>query len=275
MSLADEYKRQLAWRDWASVLDALPPLQGKTVLDLGCGVGDQAAQLAARGARVIGLDLNRELLAEARARAIPGAEFHEANLRLPLPAEWMADGLWSSFAAAYFIDLPVVLRNWRDRLRPGGWVALTEIDDMFGHEPVQPRTKSRLDAYVRDALESGRYDFHMGRKLADHLRVAGFEVTNMLTLRDREFAFEGPAPSGVIQGWRDRFDRMGLLKSFCGADFEAVRDDFLECLAKPGHRSGARVCCCVAVLPGYRRSFLRPGSSPVRFWSGRDLDPTG
>ena len=50
MSLSDDYSRQFAWRSWATILDALPPLAGQTVLDLGCAVGDQAAELVARGA---------------------------------------------------------------------------------------------------------------------------------------------------------------------------------------------------------------------------------
>ena len=68
--LIDEYRRQFAWRDWDRVLDALPDLRGQTVLDLGCGVGDLAASLAARGAKVIGFDLNEELLRAARSRQL-------------------------------------------------------------------------------------------------------------------------------------------------------------------------------------------------------------
>jgi hypothetical protein len=40
MSLADEYRRQFAWRGWATALSALPPLGGHLVLDLGCAQGD-------------------------------------------------------------------------------------------------------------------------------------------------------------------------------------------------------------------------------------------
>ena len=75
MSLASEYKRQFGWRPWPEVLELLPPLAGKMVLDLGCGIGDQAAQLAERGARVLGLDTNPELLAAAQIRNIPNAEY--------------------------------------------------------------------------------------------------------------------------------------------------------------------------------------------------------
>ena len=66
-----------------SVFDALPPLQGQTVLDLGCGVGDQAAELVARGARVIGVDMDAELLREAQAKRLPNAEFRTDDLRTP------------------------------------------------------------------------------------------------------------------------------------------------------------------------------------------------
>lgn len=83
MNLASYYRRQLGWRDWPRIFEALPPLAGQTVLDLGCGVGDQAAELAARGARVIGIDMNEEVLDEARSRGIPSADFRIGNLREP------------------------------------------------------------------------------------------------------------------------------------------------------------------------------------------------
>lgn len=81
MSLSDDYKRQFAWRSWGMVFDALPSLSGQTVLDLGCAVGDQAAELVARGARVIGIDANEGLLLEAQSRHLNNAEFWVANLR--------------------------------------------------------------------------------------------------------------------------------------------------------------------------------------------------
>jgi 2-polyprenyl-3-methyl-5-hydroxy-6-metoxy-1,4-benzoquinol methylase len=80
MSLASEYKRQFRWRDWPTVFHALPPLDGRAVLDFGCAVGDQAAALVARGARVIGYDADEELIRAARARALPSAEFRIGDL---------------------------------------------------------------------------------------------------------------------------------------------------------------------------------------------------
>lgn len=248
MSLLDEYRRQLGWRDWPTVLDRLPPLRDRTVLDLGCGPGDLAAELVARGARVIGVDLDDELLRAARSRDLDGAAFHRADLRTleGLELDEPADGLWSSFTAAYFPDLTAVLDAWRTRLRPDGWAALTEVDDLFGHEPLGGRAKERLEAYARDALEAGRYDFHMGRKLEAHLERAGFTVARAFTVDDRELAFHGPADPDVLQAWRDRFHRLKGLQAFCGPEFEAVRDEFLACLARDDHRATARVVCCIA-----------------------------
>lgn len=248
MNLSGEYRRQLAWRDWATALDALPSLEGRTVLDLGCAVGDVAAELVARGARVVGVDGNEELLAAARSKVLPNAEFRRADLRALPDLGVEADGLWSSFTAAYFPDLATALAAWTRHLEPGGWAALTEIDDFFGHEPLGERTKALLDAYADDALAAGRYDFRMGRKLREHAERAGLTVARELTLEDREFSFTGPAQPDVLDAWRARFERMTLLRAFCGPEYDQVRDDFLACLARPDHRSVAKVCCCIATL---------------------------
>ncbi|HSR41356.1 MAG TPA: methyltransferase domain-containing protein [Longimicrobiales bacterium] len=248
MSLADEYRRQQRWRDWPTILDALPPVEGRTVLDLGCGEGGVAAELVGRGARVIGVDLNDDLLRAARARGLAGAEFRSADLRTldDLELDDAVAGLWSSFAPAYFPDLAPVLASWRAHLQPGGWAALTEVDDLFGHEPLAPRTKSLLEAYARELLEAGWYDFHMGRKLAGHLERAGFTVSKTFTVEDRELAFDGPADPDVLEAWRRRLDRMKGLQDFCGEEFEGVREDLLGCLGRTDHRSSAKVVCCIA-----------------------------
>jgi ubiquinone/menaquinone biosynthesis C-methylase UbiE len=246
MTLVNEYKRQFAWRPWREIFAALPLLPGQLVLDLGCGVGDQAAELVARGARVIGIDINDELLAEARSRSLENAQFLRCDLRALPDLRGLADGLWCSFAAAYFPDLAATLQSWKRHLRPGGWIALTEVDDLFGHEPLSAQAKSIFDAYAADAVAAKRYDFHMGRKLRPALERCGFTVAKELSLLDEELSFTGPARPDVIDAWRARLDRMKLLRDFAGGSFEKLRDEFLQCLASPHHRSTATVCCCIA-----------------------------
>lgn len=247
MSLKDEYQRQFGWRSWPTIFNALPSIQGQIVLDLGCAVGDQSAELLARGARVIGYDTNEELLQEAQSRGLMNAEFRKAELRMLPDLDISVDGIWCSFAAAYFPDLPAVVAGWTKLLRNGGWIALTEVDDLFGHQPLSRRAKELMDDYARDALDSSRYDFHMGRKLAAHSERAGLVVSQCFTVEDQEFSFRGPAQPEVVGAWQRRFDRMGLLRDFCGIEFEKVRDEFLGCLLRIDHWSAAKVYACIAI----------------------------
>lgn len=249
MSLIEHYRNQFAWRDWHTAMAALPPLSGCRVLDLGCGIGDQAALLCDRGARVVGVDGNPSVIAAARARSLAGAEFVVGDLLALPPLAAPFDGIWASFTAAYFVDLGPVLAAWLRLLRPGGFLALIEIDDMFAHQPVGPRTRELLDRYVDEALAARRYDFRMGRKLADYLAAQGCTGITCRALADREFACVGAALPEVVQAWRDRFELMRLLRVQFGADYEAVRDDFLACLSSTRHVSQARVIACVAHKP--------------------------
>ncbi len=121
MNLTDEHRRQFALRSWWQIFDLLPSFDAQLVLDLGCGIGDQAAELVARGARVIGVDSSDAMLASAKARAIPKAEFRRLDLGEPLGIESHVDGIWCSFTAAYFPELVPRLTAWKEHLKPGGW----------------------------------------------------------------------------------------------------------------------------------------------------------
>ncbi len=244
--LIDEYKSQFAWRSWQVVFDLLPPVNNATVLDLGCALGDQAAALAARGARVIGVGSDPLLLAHAQARHIPGARFILGDLKALPDVGSPVDGIWCSFATAYLPNLGPSLASWAKRLKPNGWLALTEIDDLFGHEPLQLSTHQLLAEYANSAYASNTYDFFMGRRLRSHLENAGFCVFNELTLPDLEFSFLGPAEPPVREAWSARFERMNSLQHFCGPRFDEVRTDFLAALAHPQHRSHSKVICCLA-----------------------------
>src|SRR5690242_18645134 len=126
MHLADVYQRQFGWRDWPTIFGAMPALQGQLVLDLGCGVGDLTAELVKRGARVTGFDASEELLSAAGSRQLANTEFRFADLRTLPDLQLAADGIWCSFTTAYFPTLQAVLAAWKNNLKPGGWIALTE-----------------------------------------------------------------------------------------------------------------------------------------------------
>jgi len=241
MDLVAHYKQQFRWRDWARAMAALPDLSGQVVLDLGCGIGDQAELLVARGAKVRGFDSNGEVVAAARSRGLSDAEFEQADLRALPGIGAPVDGIWCSFAAAYFPRLGPVLSSWAGHLREGGWIALTEIDDLFGHSPLGRRAAERFEAYAYEALQADRYDFFMGRRLQEVLMGTGFTVAKAFSLPDSELSFDGRVTPDVLAAWQTRLDGMRLFRESCGAEYAAVRDEFLACLAAPEHKSQARV----------------------------------
>ena len=107
-----------------------------------------------------------------------------------------------------------------------------------------------LSAYAEEGRAAGRYDFHMGRKLRDYLERAAFTVSKTLILQDQELSFSGPASPEVLDAWRARFNRMKLLRDFCGPNIDQVQEEFLGCLMHADHRSTAKVYCCIATKKG-------------------------
>jgi SAM-dependent methyltransferase len=66
-----------------AILALAGEVAGLRVLDAGCGPGVQAAQLAARGATVTGVDLSADLLAIARTRSDATFLQHDLTERMP------------------------------------------------------------------------------------------------------------------------------------------------------------------------------------------------
>ena len=243
MALVDEYRRQYAWRDWDRALSQCPIAAGQHVLDLGCGPGDICAALSGRGASVTGVDGNPELLSAAKER-YPQCAFEEQDLRALNPGLGLFDGLWCSFAAAYFTDFEAVFSRWAAHLKSNGWVCIVEIDDLLGHEPLSGDRSRVIDEFYDDALRERRYDFKAGRKIPGVLENAGFRVTT-LVLEDRELSFNGFADPDVEQAWEARLGRMGGLKAFLKEDFISFKNEFMRCISSSDHKSLCKVICCI------------------------------
>ncbi len=247
MSLAEEYKKQFEWRDWSTALSKCPITPGQYVLDLGCAIGDLSRELASRGAIVTGVDANAELLTVARNQSYPNCTFIEQDLT-SLTLDRQFDGLWCSFAAAYFTNFDEVFAGWTNQLSDTAWICISEVDNLLGHEPLSPRSRQLVESFYDEALRSRRYDFTMGRRVEPIVKSHGFAVTTTY-LTDKELSFNGPANTTVLQAWTNRFNRMGGLQSFLGAEFNAFREEFLECLASRNHRSLCKVICTIGKRP--------------------------
>src|SRR5438876_89922 len=63
-----------------AMYNMLPDLQGKTVISLGCGSGEDCKYLQSKGAeRVIGIDISKELIGIART-SYPSCEFEVMDM---------------------------------------------------------------------------------------------------------------------------------------------------------------------------------------------------
>ena len=100
---------------------------GDRLLDLACGTGDLCALAHALGARVVGADFAGEMLRGAHARAT-GAALVQADVAcLPL-ADASVDVVTCGFALRNFVSLPRAFEEMARVLRPGGRIALLDVD---------------------------------------------------------------------------------------------------------------------------------------------------
>jgi SAM-dependent methyltransferase len=105
-----------------ATLRLLGPVDGKRVLELGCGAGDAAIALARRGAKVIALDESAEQLAAARDAADREGvrlELHQAPLaELAFVTADSVDAVHSAYALGVVEDVARVFRQVHRVLRP-------------------------------------------------------------------------------------------------------------------------------------------------------------
>ena len=96
-------------------------IKGKTVLDFGCGPGEQSVEMARRGAdRVIGLDIQQKWL--ARARELAQRLSVSDRCTFATTSEDLADIIICKDAFEHFSDPAAILRSMSALLKPEGFV---------------------------------------------------------------------------------------------------------------------------------------------------------
>lgn len=165
--------------EWAARADSLSRLadhvarfwRDLTVLDLGCGNGWMAHQLAAISVRikVYGLDLNRRELAQAARVFIdrPRLRFVYGDVwTAALPAR-SCDLIILASVIQYFPDLPRLVRRLLELTAPGGEIHI--LDSPLYSERAVPAARERTHAYYRSkglAFMSEAYHHHTWAALA-------------------------------------------------------------------------------------------------------------
>lgn len=151
-----------------TLIEMLVPQAAERVLDAGCGLGLWTAALAATGAYVTGIDIQGQLLEQARI-ACPEAELHEADLLTWKPSRPF-DAIYA-FATLHWVHPPrAAARALCAMLKPGGRFGVAfgglsetarELKTCYQPEPEE---------YVR-VLEKAGFAILERRRVERHLLI--------------------------------------------------------------------------------------------------------
>ncbi|MDD2808806.1 bifunctional 2-polyprenyl-6-hydroxyphenol methylase/3-demethylubiquinol 3-O-methyltransferase UbiG [Rhodoferax sp.] len=167
---------RLAW------INGLCPLNGKTVLDVGCGGGILTDSLARSGAVATGIDLSTKALRIAQLHAMD-AETHNVSYR-EISAEAMALEQPAAFDVVTCMEMlehvpdpASVVQACATLVKPGGWVCFSTLN----RNPKSFMLAIVGAEYVLNMLPRGTHEYaKMIRpsELAGFCRNAGLNVSH-------------------------------------------------------------------------------------------------
>ncbi len=174
---AQRYQSQHSYvfKHGEGLVDLLDPRPGERILDLGCGSGQLTAKISAAGAKVIGIDLSPDMIAQA------GANYPEIEFRIgdatAFEVEEPMDAVFSNAVLHWVKDAAAAIERVRRSLRLGGRFVM----EMGGKGNTRAVLAAVTD--VAGELESPWFYPSVG-EYAGLLEKHGFEV-RFATLFDR------------------------------------------------------------------------------------------
>jgi len=207
----------------SDLIDLLAPQPGERVLDLGSGTGDLTQQLAAAGARPLGLDASSDMVNEAR-RKHPNLDF-EVGDGQELRFDREFDAVFSNAALHWMPRAEDVAAGVARALRPGGRL----VAEFGGARCVQTVRSAVHDALSELGIEGHRtpdWFFPTAARYARILDEAGLFVHTLLWF-ERPTRLEGP---GGLETWLELFC-LPLLKALGERRAELVRGVEARCQA--------------------------------------------
>ena len=153
-------------------------------LDVGCGAMGWLRILGewvGPSGTVVGTDINRDLLAAARAfvaaEAMPNVELIEDDLFASALPGGSFDLVHARFQLAPIGRAADQLASYRRLVRPGGRLVLEDPDAASWHFNPPAPAAERLISLILDAFRAGGGDFDAGRSLRGYLVGLGIEPT--------------------------------------------------------------------------------------------------
>jgi ubiquinone/menaquinone biosynthesis C-methylase UbiE len=194
-------------------LDLIGPVEGRRVLDLGCGDGVLTAALAERGARAIGIDVDRAMLDVAAGRGTRGQrrrpQFIEGRIeQLPL-RDGTVDAVVAVTVLCLVADRRAAVHEAARVLRPGGRMVIGDL----GRWNVWA-AKRRLKGWFGSKLWRAAH-FTTADELCEVVENAGLTVES---IRGSVFY----PPSGILARWMAPLDTWLGSRTCVGAAFIAI-----------------------------------------------------
>lgn len=213
---------------WSSLEALLPDLEGKRVLDAGCGSGVYTSRLLDRGGDVIGVEISEAMLREARDR-VPEATFRRADLSESLDClgDGSVDVVLCQHVFSHLENLAVPLEEFARVLVDDGFLVVSTHNPVYDYLVVrderQPTTGDRVDLEktVHTApgapsyTETERFDVTYGtgsaanrgtyyrrsfEDLFSPVLAAGFDLQNVVEPTEAESSTEN---GGNVRGEED------------------------------------------------------------------------
>ena len=147
-------------------------LQGRRLLDAGCGTGRLATALASQ-TRVWGIDASAEMLAVARERVPPNVRLKLARAEEPpFKDGWFERVVY--WLVIHLLDRPAAFRAAHRVLSPGGLACAVTFDSTYF-------SGFWLNRYFPRFEEIDRARFPTAAELEEELLTAGFERVRLIT----------------------------------------------------------------------------------------------
>jgi SAM-dependent methyltransferase len=207
--LADTYAEEVRTNPYNADLEfpattsLIPDVEGKRVLDAGCGTGVYTEWLLDRGADVVGIDVSEAMLEHARERVGNRAEFVRTDLGEPLEfAETDSfDGVVSALALGYVADWRMPFAEFARLLRPGGFLVFSTGHPLDQFPPEDDEGEANyfeVERAVKEWDVEVPYYRRPFSEIVEPLLETGFRIDEVLE----------PRPTAAFEEkWPERYEK--------------------------------------------------------------------
>lgn len=190
------------------LIEWLAPEPGERILDLGCGTGHLAYEIAQAGCEVVGLDASGEMIEQAR-KAFPELHFEVGDATDFSFAEPF-DAIFSNATLHWVLDYKAAIEHMFNHLKPGGRLVLEmggagNVEQIVSHLRIALQNRG-----YADQSKVQRWFFPTAGKYSSALEAARFQV-KLAQCYDRHTLLQS-STYGVAD-WLDMF---------AGAFFEGI-----------------------------------------------------